>query len=191
MFCALTAPVPGVVLHNSVRVQLDPEVEAYEDDARDPASGGHGNALAVRLVATHNGKQAVRDKVTHEDQVHHTAEDEPGVVLDRGAGHLVVLGDLGLQFVLEQLVEPRTRVLTGGGVLKELHPPSPRHHELVVGLDGQQIADPDVVRGSPEKEDEGEDGAFEARGQGVCGPDVEGEDGENQDIGEVLGFARV
>ena len=56
MFCALTAPVPGVVLDNSVRVQLDPEVEAYEDDARDPASGGHGNALAVRLVATHNGK---------------------------------------------------------------------------------------------------------------------------------------
>ena len=67
MFCALTAPVPGVVLHNSVGVQLDPEVEAYEDDACDPASGGHGSALAIWLVATHNGKQAVRDKVTHED----------------------------------------------------------------------------------------------------------------------------
>ena len=65
-------------------------------------------------------EDGIRAKVTHEDQVNKATEDQPGVVLERGIFELVILGNLGLEFLLEELVQPRARLVAGGRVDEKL-----------------------------------------------------------------------
>ena len=157
-------PVPSIVLDNTMSIQLDPQVEANQCDANSPTGEANEETLTVRLVSADDGEQAVRDEVAHENQVDDAAEGEPSVVFDGSLFKLVILRDLGLEFLLEQVVEPWARVLASRGVLEQLPPLGPSHQELVLGLDSQKVTNADIVSQSPEHEDGGKERPLDAPG---------------------------
>lgn len=184
-------PVPGIVLHYSMGIKLDPDVEHEQRDAYSPATQEDQGRLTLGNVGADKGEEAVGHKVTHQNQIDEAAEDEPGIVLERSVLKLVVLGDLCLQLLLEQVVEPCPGLPSGGGVHKQPPAFGPRHHQLTVGLFIEQDTDANVVRGAPEDEDGGHDWLLEVVGQGIGKQDVQRENHENDGIGEVLGLPGV
>jgi len=174
-----------------VGIKFDPQIEGDQEQANGPADESDTKALASRLTGAYDGEQAVREEVAHEDEINEATETEPGIVLNRSLAHLVVLGDLGFEFMLEQVVEPWSRVLPGLRVLEQLPPLCPGHQEFVLRLDGQEIANTNIIRGSPKQEESSEDRPLEAPWQRIRKPAVKDKSCQHNDIREILGFARI
>lgn len=145
---------PGVILHNTMRIQLDPEVEEEEDGSSNPASGSKIPGLANRLVSSGHGEKNVGDEIIHEDQIDDPAENEPSVVLDRSILKLVISaldlsGNLGFDILANKLVEQRLLLLIKDTVLL-----SPLHHLVILRLSFQEVTDSIVVSRTPKGEHE-------------------------------------
>lgn len=156
------APVPGIIFDHSVRVQLYEQVEDEEDNACRPSQYEQQPAL-FWPIETRNGKETVRYKVTHQNQVYNTPEDKPGVVLKWSIFELVVLGNLGFHLPLEEPVDRWVWVLAGLRIFKNPRIFRPKDKPVVFGLGIEKPANACIVSGTPEEEDYGEDwytGAF-------------------------------
>lgn len=68
------APVPCKVLDHSMGVELDPQVEEEQQDARGPSQQPQAPAL-VWLIEAGYGEEAVRHEVTHEDEIYDASEE--------------------------------------------------------------------------------------------------------------------
>ena len=143
------SPIPGIVFHDSMRIQLDEQVEDEQDDACQPAQCEEQPAL-VWTMKTCNGEEAVRYEVTHQDQIYNAPEYKPGVVLKRSVLELVVLGNLGLHLSLEELVDLRVWVLARLRVFKDVRVLCPKYKTVVLGLDIEEPANACILGGARE-----------------------------------------
>jgi hypothetical protein len=98
-------------------VELDKHIKDEEYYTCRPAQRKKQPSLWWAIEAS-NREQAVRHKVTHQDQVYYTPEDEPRVVLERSFLELVVLWNLGLHLALDELVQGRMWILASLGLFK-------------------------------------------------------------------------
>lgn len=179
-------PVPRKVLDNSMGVKLDPEIEADESHATDPTRRCHDEHFVFRATAARKGKEAVRCKVRHQNQIYDTAEEEPGVVLDRRIFEFVVFGDLCLHLPLDEAVEGRMRLVVAFGIFEYLRLLGPAHEAVVVRLVMQQPANAKVIAPSPEQEDHSEDGNSQLLWEDVHQKELAAQGHQNGYIGSVL-----
>lgn len=150
-------PVPSKILDNAVCVKLDPQVEGDERNASCPSRNESDSSLSLRPTAAGDSKQAVRNKITHEYEIHDPAEYKPRVVFKWCLLKFVVLGYLCLKFTLNEFVQSWMRVITSAGVYEDLRLLCPSCQFLVMRLDLEEVANPNIVAGAPAQEDDTED----------------------------------
>lgn len=140
------------------------------------------------MVTTSYRKETVRGKVAHQDQVHQTSEDEPGVVLDGGFLEGVVGADFGFQLAFDEVVHFGVRVLAGRGIHKDLGLLSPADQGVMVRLVVKKPSYPGVVACTPKQVDNGKDGNLGPCRQLPEQQDMRSQDDQDNGIGQVLGF---
>jgi hypothetical protein len=138
-------PIPGEVFDNPMRVEFNPQIEAYERDTERPSACPDDDILAFRSMAADNSEEAVGDEIAHEYQVNNSAEHQPGIVLDGSFRKSIVFVDFGLQFMLEKVVEPWARLVPGFGTLEELPSSGPDDQLPTMRLNVEKNPNSDVV----------------------------------------------
>lgn len=115
------APVPTVVLHNMVRLSLDPQVEHDEEDAADPAAaasentGAHG-PLNDEPQGMHDGRQVGRDAEARERE-HAVRQEVTARRHELLLQHQVLHDDALEEDDIDELAEEQPRVVLEGQVL--------------------------------------------------------------------------
>lgn len=179
------APIPSEVFDDAMCVELDKHIEDKEYYTCRPAQRKEQPSLWWTIEAG-NSEEAVRDEVTHQDQVYYTPEDEPCVVLERRFIELVVLRNLGLHLALDELVQGGMWILASLGLFKYVRVLCPQYKAVVLRLPFEKPSDACIVGSSPEEEDGSEDGYSGALGQDVEREYQAGEHSKDGKIGEVL-----
>lgn len=168
-----------------MRIELDKHVEDEKYYTCRPPQSKEQPTLR-RTIKAGDGEEAVRHKVTHQDQVYYTPEYQPRIVLEWRFLELVVLWNLGLHLALDQIVYGRMRVFTRLGILKYMRVLRPEDEAVVLGLAFEKPTNACIVCSSPKEEYGGENGFA-----GACWADVEceyqaGEHSKNGKVGKVL-----
>jgi hypothetical protein len=70
------------VLHDPVRVDLNPEIEENEGTSSDPTQNVKERRVARRELKEREREEAVREEVVEEDDVHKVSEHDPNLHRD-------------------------------------------------------------------------------------------------------------
>jgi len=168
-----------------MRIELDEYVEDEKYYTCRPPQSKEQPTLR-RTIKASDGEETVRHKVTHQDQVYYTPEDQPRIVLERRFLELVVLWNLGLHLALDQLVYSGMRVFARFRFLKYMRVLRPEHEAVVLGLALEKPANACIVCSSPEEENGGQNGFSGACWANVEGDYQAGEHSKNGKVGKVL-----
>jgi hypothetical protein len=109
------SPVPSVIFHDSMGINLDPEVEGDQRPSEDPSENVHQYRLVGWEIEVRPGKQRVRKEITlnqlviqwngglrllEKNDINQLAEHQPSIELRRDSFPLVTLIHFHLQFSL-------------------------------------------------------------------------------------------
>ena len=138
------APVPRIVLDDSMGIHLDPYIEYDQQQAHDPAHDKDQHAVRTDTMHVRETKERVCSKVVQQDHIDQRSKQNPHIVLQRHVFKFVRRPQLGLQLLTQPRRDARAPARIEPSTL--LRKPN---NPLRLALVHEDVSQPCVVRQTP------------------------------------------